>query len=51
MLFFVTVVFCPLKGKWALEHEDFVRGMIYARIEPWKFAVGYCFGKGKCDIE
>lgn len=34
--------------KWAEEHKDFVRGMIYGKVEPWKMAMGYCAGNGKC---
>jgi hypothetical protein len=25
-----------------------VRGMLYAHVQPWKAASGYCAGKGSC---
>lgn len=43
---------CPRMKKfcaWAKEHKKFVRGAIYAHVQPYKYAIGYCFGRGDCS--
>jgi hypothetical protein len=42
---------CPRMKKfceWAEKHKEMVKGMVYAHVQPWKMAVGWCFGKGHC---
>ncbi len=42
---------CPHFQKfcaWAKEHKEVVRGMLYAHVQPWKAASGYCAGNGSC---
>jgi len=33
---------------WAKEHKEVVKGMVYAHVQPWKAASGYCAGTGSC---
>lgn len=35
--------------KWAKEHKHFVRGMVYASVEPPKYAIGWCAGRDECQ--
>jgi hypothetical protein len=34
--------------KWARSNLGFIKGMLYGHVEPYKYGVGWCFGKGKC---
>lgn len=41
---------CPYMKKFcafAKEHKPFVRGLVYGKVQPWKFAVGYCAGRDR----
>lgn len=43
---------CPFMQKfcaWAKDHRAFVRGIIYAKVAPYKYAIGWCFGKDQCS--
>ena len=43
---------CPYMQKfcaWAKNNRAFVRGIIYARVAPYKYAIGWCFGKEQCS--
>jgi hypothetical protein len=52
--FFCNHTKCPRAQKfcqWAESHRGFVKGMMYAKIEPYKAAGGWCAGRGKCGGE
>lgn len=36
---------------WAAQHKEFVRGEIYAKVQPYKYAIGWCAGKGECQCD
>ena len=45
---------CPELKKfcdWSAKHPHITRGMLYAYMQPWKTATGWCFGKGKCKCD
>jgi hypothetical protein len=45
---------CPELKKfcdWSAKHPHITRGMLYAYMQPWKMATGWCFGKGKCKCD